>query len=205
MGKGALLSDVPTKYPYKNRDINVKIDQTNGLLTSVDYKPSPHSDDRPENTAIDMIVVHNISLPPGEFGGGHVQSFFCGQLNTAQHSYFATIAALKVSSHLFIQRDGMMTQFVPFTKRAWHAGVSNFKGRERCNDFSIGIELEGTDDLPYEAIQYQTLAHVIQLLKTEYPSIAHIVGHADIAPGRKTDPGAAFDWMLLHKLLDELK
>ncbi len=174
---------------------------------SADYKPSPHSDDRPPNTTIDMIVVHNISLPPGEFGGGYVQSFFCGHLDASLHSYFETIASLKVSSHLFIDRHGNVTQFVPFAKRAWHAGVSNFKGRERCNDFSIGIELEGTDDLPYEAIQYQTLARVIQQLMVMYPAIhrSHMVGHSDIAPVRKTDPGPAFDWAYLNKLLDELK
>lgn len=185
----------------------MNIDLSSGLLASANYRPSSHSDDRPPNTLIDMIVVHNISLPPGEFGGGHVQSFFCGQLDISRHAYFETIALLKVSSHLFIDRGGIVTQFVPFTKRAWHAGVSNFEGRERCNDFSIGIELEGTDDLPYETIQYQTLARVIKALRAVYPSIhrARIKGHADIAPGRKTDPGPAFDWVYLNKLLDEQK
>ena len=136
-----------------------------------------------------------------------MQSFFCGQLDVSRHPYFETIASLQVSSHLFLDRGGVITHFVPFTKRAWHAGTSNFKGRERCNDFSIGIELEGTDDLPYEAIQYQTLARVIQLLRIAYPSIerAHIVGHVDIAPDRKTDPGPAFDWLCLNNLLDELR
>jgi AmpD protein len=183
----------------------VKIDQNSSLLISAEYRPSPHSDERPSHTNIDMIVVHNISLPPGKFGGGHVQSFFCGELDTSLHAYFETIAMLKVSSHLFIDRFGRITQFVPFAKRAWHAGVSSFKGRERCNDFSIGIELEGTDDLPYEDIQYRTLASVIKALRLNYPSIerSHIVGHVDIAPERKTDPGPAFDWVYLNKLLDE--
>ncbi len=186
--------------------MSVKIDQNSGLLTSAEYRPSPHSDDRPPNILIDMVVVHNISLPPGKFGGGYVESFFCGQLDTSIHTYFETIASLKVSSHLFIDRLGVITQFVPFAKRAWHAGVSNFKGRERCNDFSIGIELEGTDDLPYETIQYQTLAGVIAQLMMMYPSIhrSHIVGHVDIAPGRKTDPGPVFDWVYLNKLLDDV-
>lgn len=187
------------------RDKTVNIDPTSGLLSSVDYIMSPHHDERPEHTPIDMIVVHNISLPPGEFGGDYVPAFFCGELDISKHHYFESIASLKVSSHLFINREGVITQFVPFTKRAWHAGVSHFKGRERCNDFSIGIELEGTDDLPYEPIQYQTLAQVIQLLMITYPSIhrAHIVGHATIAPDRKTDPGPAFDWNYLDKLLEK--
>jgi AmpD protein len=195
--------DLIIKY---NRDVDVKIDQKSGLMMQVDSKPSPHHDDRPLNTDIDMIVVHNISLPPGEFGGSHVQAFFCGQLDTSIHAYFQTIASLKVSPHLFIDRKGVITQFVPFTKRAWHAGVSQFEGRERCNDFSIGIELEGTDDLPYEIIQYQALARVIQSLMKTYPSIkrGRIKGHVDIAPDRKTDPGAAFDWVHLDNILDEL-
>lgn len=185
----------------------MKINQTSGLFIPVDYQPSPHSDNRPDNITIDMIVVHNISLPPGQFGSNKVQSFFCGQLDISLHPYFETIASLKVSAHLFIDRVGKITQFVPFTKRAWHAGESSFAGRERCNDFSIGIELEGTDDLPYEAIQYQVLARVIQLLMRSYPSISRtrIVGHADIAPGRKTDPGSAFDWNHLSKLLDGIE
>lgn len=174
-----------------------------GLLQSAAYKPSPHSDARPTGTAIDLIVVHGISLPPGQFGQKMVESFFCGNLDSSIHPYFATIAHLKVSAHLFISRRGEVTQFVPFLQRAWHAGQSSFQGRENCNDFSIGIELEGTDDLPYEQAQYAQLAQVIGLLRQTYPQIApeRIVGHSDIAPCRKTDPGKAFDWHYLRELL----
>jgi AmpD protein len=182
----------------------VKIDTISGLIVPVRYLPSNHCDERPEGVDIDMIVVHNISLPPGEFGTGAIEKFFCDELDFSQHPYFLTIADLKVSSHLLIDRRGVITQFVPFSKRAWHAGKSFFKGRECCNDFSVGIELEGTDNLPYEKIQYEQLTHVINLLMNAYPEIArdHIVGHSDIAPDRKTDPGPAFDWKYLDCLLN---
>jgi AmpD protein len=182
----------------------MKLDISTGLLSPVKYLPSPHCDARPANIPIDLIVVHNISLPPGQFGTGAIEQFFCGKLDYSQHPYFATIAELKVSAHLLIKRDGEVVQFVPFAQRAWHAGVSNFQGRERCNDFSIGIELEGTDDLPYEKEQYNQLARVIRLLQDAYPDIRHdrITGHAAIAPARKTDPGPAFDWMFLDCLLN---
>ncbi len=175
-----------------------------GLLQPARYQPSPHCDERPAAVAVDMIVVHSISLPPGQFGQEMVGPFFCGRLDTALHPYFATIAHLRVSAHLFISRLGEVTQFVPFSQRAWHAGQSCFEGREGCNDFSIGIELEGTDELPYEKIQYGTLAEVIRLLLDTYPDIkpGRIVGHSDIAPGRKTDPGGAFDWGRLRGLLE---
>jgi AmpD protein len=166
--------------------------------------PSPNQDERPENTLIDMIVVHGISLPPAQFGTRLVEKFFCNELDYSAHPYFSTISTLRVSAHLFIARTGHVTQFVPFDKRAWHAGRSYFQGRESCNDFSIGIELEGTDELPYEAEQYVQLAQVVQVLMKKYPAITRerIVGHCDIAPGRKTDPGASFDWDQLHRLLN---
>lgn len=179
--------------------INVKT----GLLEDVIFLPTTHCDARPEDTPIDMIVIHSISLPPNEFGTGCVEKFFCGDLDFSQHPYFAGIANLKVSAHLFINRKGEIIQFVPFPKRAWHAGVSYFLGRERCNDFSVGIELEGTENLPYEPIQYQQLALAIKALIKTYPGIdkSRIVGHSDVAPGRKTDPGPSFNWQYLDDLL----
>jgi len=181
----------------------LSIDTERGLLTPGRFLPSPHCDDRPANIPIDMLVVHGISLPPGEFGSSYIEQFFCGTLPISKHPYFSTIASLKVSSHLFITRLGTLTQFVPFHKRAWHAGISRFKDKENCNDFSIGIELEGTDELPYEKVQYQILAEVILLLIRTYPNITEerIVGHNDIAPNRKTDPGPFFDWTYLKELL----
>lgn len=154
---------------------------------------SPNCDDRPAGSAIELIVIHNISLPPGDFGGPGIMDLFCNRLDPAAHPYYATIADLRVSAHLLIRRDGELIQFVPFAQRAWHAGISNWRGRERCNDFSIGIELEGADDMPFEDAQYDRLAAVTRLLRARYP-IGDIVGHSDIAPGRKTDPGPHFDW-----------
>ncbi|SRR5579883_402872 len=179
------------------------VNRQSGLLEPAVYRPSPHYDERPAGTGIDLIVIHGISLPPGEFGSNAVEAFFCGHLDFTRHPYYATIASLKVSSHLFIQRTGYLIQFVPFTKRAWHAGESFFQGRMRCNDFSIGIELEGTDEIPYTSQQYEQLGQVIRLLMQAYPAITkeRIVGHADIAPGRKTDPGPVFDWDYLRKLI----
>ncbi|HVY54045.1 MAG TPA: 1,6-anhydro-N-acetylmuramyl-L-alanine amidase AmpD [Gammaproteobacteria bacterium] len=176
-----------------------------GLLQGAPHQASPHFDDRPANTLIDMIVIHGISLPPGEFGQNMVSPFFCGILDCSLHPYFETIKDLKVSAHLFISRQGEITQFVPFLKRAWHAGQSTFAGQTQCNNFSIGIELEGTDEIPYEEPQYQTLAKIIPLLIQAYPAITpeRIVGHSDIAPGRKTDPGPAFNWDYLRKLLQQ--
>jgi len=171
-----------------------------GLLGPATARKSPHCDDRPEGAAIDMVVIHGISLPPGEFGGRAIEDFFCGVLDMAAHPYYSEIASLTVSSHLLIKRTGEIVQFVPFNKRAWHAGVSQFQGRTQCNDYSIGIELEGTDDTPYESVQYQQLVNVIEVLREAYPAITRerIVGHSDIAPGRKTDPGQAFDWAYLE-------
>lgn len=181
----------------------MNINPANGICDLAHYIPSPHWDDRPHNATIDMVVVHGISLPPGQFGNGMIEQFFCGTLDSSLHPYFSTIRSLRVSAHLLIDRKGKLTQFVPFIKRAWHAGESSFYERPQCNDFSIGIELEGTDDMPYEAIQYEQLARVIHSLFQVYPMITRdrVVGHSDIAPGRKTDPGPFFDWACLDRLL----
>lgn len=182
---------------------SLKINLLTGLLDPVQYAPSPHHDDRPNGAPIDMVVVHGISLPPGQFGSSAVQDFFCGKLDFASHPTFADIAALRVSAHLFIRRTGEIIQFVPFTKRAWHAGESSFQGKTRCNDFSIGIELEGTDEVDYEAAQYHSLGQVVQLLQQAYPAITadRVVGHVHIAPGRKTDPGPFFNWDYLKGIV----
>lgn len=168
---------------------------TDGWLTTARHLPSPHFDDRPENESPSLLVVHNISLPPGQFGGPWIDALFLGTLDAQADPFFAEIAHLRVSAHCLIRRDGEIVQYVPFNKRAWHAGVSCYKGRERCNDFAIGIELEGTDTLPYTGAQYQQLAAVTRLLIAHYPQIAdNMTGHCDIAPQRKTDPGPAFEW-----------
>ena len=174
-----------------------------GWLQGVRRTPSPNFDERPADCGVELIVVHGISLPPGEFGGGYVDALFTNTLDPAAHAYFADIASLRVSAHLLIDRAGDITQYVPFNRRAWHAGESCFEDRQRCNDFSIGIELEGTDELPYEDVQYQQLAAVIRLLRRLWPDITaeRIVGHSDIAPGRKTDPGPAFDWKRLRRMI----
>jgi len=164
--------------------------------------PSPNYNQRPEGE-ISLLVIHNISLPPAQFGTPNVEQFFQNILDANEHPYFEEIADLQVSSHLFIRRTGEVVQFVPFNERAWHAGLSSYGHRDNCNDYSIGIELEGTDDIPYEDIQYQVLAEVSQALMTEYPEIApsRISGHEFIAPRRKTDPGRAFSWQrLFHDL-----
>ena len=152
-----------------------------------------------------MLVVHNISLPPKQFGGVYIEDFFCNQLDCQADPYFEEIKDLKVSAHLLIKRDGAMIQFVPFNERAWHAGVSEFEGQSNCNDFSIGIELEGADDVPYTQQQYQALAQVTECLLSHYPQITknRIVGHDQIAPGRKTDPGESFDWSYFKQLIKE--
>jgi len=165
---------------------------SNHLLASAVQSPSVNYNDRPIDE-ISLIVIHNISLPPGEFNNNYIEQFFTNQLDFNAHPYFKTIQDLQVSAHLLIKRDGLIIQFVPFNKRAWHAGESSFNGQNNCNDFSIGIELEGTDNLDYEAVQYQSLNTVLGLLKNHYP-IQNIVGHSDVAPDRKTDPGEAFNW-----------
>lgn len=173
-----------------------------GWLSIARRQPSPHYDERPENTSPSLLVVHNISLPPGEFGGPWIDALFSGTLDADAHPYFADIAHLRVSAHCLIRRDGEIVQYVPFDKRAWHAGVSRYQGRERCNDFSIGIELEGTDTLAYTDAQYQQLAAIARTLTEIYPEIAHhMTGHCDIAPVRKTDPGPSFDWPRFRSLV----
>ncbi|WP_034945697.1 1,6-anhydro-N-acetylmuramyl-L-alanine amidase AmpD [Erwinia oleae] len=164
--------------------------------------PSPHFDERPAGVAPTLLVIHNISLPPGQFGGPWIDALFTGTLDPDAHPCFAAIAALRVSAHCLIRRDGEIVQYVPFHLRAWHAGVSSYQGREACNDFSIGIELEGTDTLPYSDAQYRALEKVTRLLVEYYPTIAeNITGHSDIAPIRKTDPGPSFDWTRYYAAL----
>ena len=165
---------------------------SNHRLTSATQSPSINYNDRP-NGEISLVVIHNISLPPGEFNNPYIEQFFTNQLDFNAHPYFKTIQDLQVSAHLLIKRDGSIIQFIPFDKRAWHAGESSFNGQDNCNDFSIGIELEGTDNLNFEAVQYQSLKTTLKQLKNYY-SVQNIVGHSDIAPGRKTDPGDAFNW-----------
>lgn len=181
----------------------MRINTVTGLLDEARYVASPNSDDYPEGCAAELVVLHNISLPPGEFGGPWIEALFTNRLPADEHPYFAEIAGMQVSAHLLIRRSGELIQFVPFNRRAWHAGQSSYQGRERCNDFSIGIELEGTDELPYEAAQYEQLLDVLQALFTAYPGLSpkRLAGHEHIASGRKTDPGPAFDWRLLrHEL-----
>jgi len=171
-------------------------DNATRSASSIAFIASPNCDERPEGAAITLLVIHNISLPPGEFGGNGVTQLFTNRLHPEEHPYYAAISGLKVSSHFFIRRDGKTVQFVPCNQRAWHAGLSSWRNKTRCNDFSIGIELEGSDDLPFTDAQYATLIPLLATLKTAYP-IQAVVGHSDIAPGRKTDPGPHFAW---HRL-----
>jgi len=180
------------------------LDATGRWLLGARRLASPNCDARPPETTVDTLVIHGISFPPGEFGGGHVEDLFCNRLDPGVHSSFGDLAHLRVASHLLMRRDGKVVQFCAFDRRAWHAGESAFDGRESCNDFSIGIELEGLDHVPYEPVQYAQLITVARLLMRHYPAISpeRIVGHSDIAPGRKTDPGPAFDWERLWSGLD---
>ena len=164
-----------------------------GLVEGVRYVASPNCDARPAGARIELIVVHNISLPPREFGGPGIIDLFLNRLPPEAHPYYAAIAELRVSAHFLIRRDGELLQFVPCAQRAWHAGVSTWRGRNRCNDFSVGIELEGADDIPYEDPQYTQLRALLDALTERY-AVQEVVGHADVAPGRKTDPGPAFNW-----------
>jgi AmpD protein len=174
-----------------------------GRIPFARWCPSPNFGPRPEGSAISLLVVHNISLPPGQFGGPEIEDFFCNRLDHSAHPYFRTIAGVQVSAHLLIRRDGAVVQFVSLLDRAWHAGRSCFEGREECNDFSIGIELEGTDEIPYTPEQYRKLAEVTNLIMAAWPEITtgRITGHCDIAPGRKSDPGPAFDWQYFQAAL----
>lgn len=178
------------------------VDIGTGLLSGARQVPSPNCDDRPAGVSADLIVVHGISLPPGEYGGPWIDRLFTNSLPRDAHPYFEQVADLRVSSHLLVRRDGEVIQYVACHRRAWHAGVSNWQGRDRCNDFSIGIEVEGSDHEPYESTQYAMLARLIASLCRAYPSLSldRLVGHSDIAPGRKTDPGPAFEWPRLRTL-----
>ena len=174
-----------------------------GWVEPARHLPSPHCDARPSPDDISLLVIHGISLPPGEFGGPYVEQLFLGTLDCSLHPYFAGLQGLRVSSHFFIRRDGELLQFVSCLERAWHAGQSHFAGRDRCNDFSLGIELEGTDQQAYAAAQYDVLAELTQALQTRWPQLRadRIVGHEHIAPGRKTDPGPAFDWLRYRAMM----
>jgi len=171
-----------------------------GWIAGIRRIPSPNCDERPEGSMVELLVIHNISLPPGEFGGPGIVELFTNRLDPGAHPYYRELAGRKVSAHFLIRRDGELIQFVPCEKRAWHAGESNWRGRSRCNDFSLGIELEGTDDVPFEDAQYERLAGLARVLATDYPGI-HSVGHSDIAPGRKTDPGPCFDWARYRSMI----
>ena len=173
-----------------------------GFVQGARFIPSPNCDDRPAGCAIDLLVIHHISLPPGTFGGPGILELFGNRLDPAAHPDYAGLAGLRVSSHFLIRRDGELVQFVPCAKRAWHAGESSWKGRERCNDFSIGIELEGTGETPFTDAQYRRLAELTRALQERYP-IADIAGHSDVAPGRKHDPGPHFDWARYRGMLDD--
>jgi AmpD protein len=183
--------------------LSLRVHGPSGLLEGVRQVLSPHCDARPAGQAPELIVIHGISLPPGEFGGPWIERLFTGSLPATAHPYFATIQGGRVSAHLLVRRDGELVQFVPFQLRAWHAGASCYEGREACNDFSIGIELEGEDETPYTDAQYQAAAAAISALREAYPGLdaQRIVGHSDIAPGRKSDPGPAFDWQALRARL----
>jgi len=172
-----------------------------GWLQGVPRLPSPNQDERPPGAEVGLLVVHAISLPPGRFGGDGIERLFTNTLDPAADPYYMEIHRLKVSAHFLVRRDGAAVQFVACSRRAWHAGASVWRGRQRCNDFSIGIEVEGCDWLPFEPVQYRVLAGLIRVLRLDFP-IADIAGHADIAPGRKTDPGPHFDWNRLHALLE---
>ena len=170
-------------------------------MEGVRYTASPNCDARPDDARIELVVVHNISLPPGEFGGPGIVDLFLNRLRADAHPYYAGIVHLRVSAHFLIRRDGELLQFVRCTRRAWHAGVSSWRGRERCNDFSVGIELEGTDDVAFEEAQYRTLKDLLDALFIRYGKLP-LTGHSDVSPGRKTDPGPHFDWSRLAHLRD---
>lgn len=174
----------------------MKLDPGTGLVDRARYVPSPNCDDRPAGQDVEVLVVHCISLPPGRYGGSGIEELFCNRLDPAAHPYFREICGLRVSAHFLLRRDGGLVQFVPVHRRAWHAGVSRCLGRDRVNDFSIGIELEGTDDSPFEPAQYEVLARLTRCLAQRWPALGpgRVFGHSDVAPGRKSDPGPAFDW-----------
>lgn len=182
----------------------MKID-LNGVMSNTLQRSCTHFDERPDNADISLLVIHNISLPAGQFGTPFVHDLFMGSLNCNAHNSFADLEGVRVSAHCFIKRTGEILQYVPFSKRAWHAGLSEFAGQTACNNFSIGIELEGTDTTAYTLAQYKVLTSVVQSIMQRYPKItpSRIVGHCDIAPGRKTDPGDSFDWRLFFNMLEQ--
>jgi AmpD protein len=184
----------------KKRQTTLQVNRETGLIEPAVLCPSPNQDDRPEGCEPELVVIHGISLPPGCYGGPEIEQLFTNCLDWDAHPYFQQIRGLQVSTHLLIRRDGTVVQFVPFHRRAWHAGDSRFRGRTRCNDFSLGIELEGTDEECYTDNQYRQLAAAIRAISAVYPalSIRNIAGHCDISPGRKSDPGPAFDWLRLY-------
>ena len=196
-------TDLRLQYSRVTTVQQIELDQNAEWLRNVRKVPSPNQDERPERTAIDMLVVHGISLPPGQFGGNYIDALFTNRLDPELHPYFRDIAGRKVSAHVLINRAGEITQYVPFNRRAWHAGVSTFHGRTCCNDYSIGIELEGCDDQPYTDNQYISLAGLTRLLRGKWTAITRdrIVGHCHISPVRKTDPGPSFDWPYYFKLI----
>jgi AmpD protein len=185
------------KAPAIGRHLHI---DTDGIVAVAAQIPSPNRDHRPGNEVPTLVVIHGISLPPGVFSGDAIERLFTNRLDPAAHPYYAAIANLRVSAHLLVRRDGALIQFVPCSERAWHAGLSTWEGRARCNDFSVGIELEGADDVPYTSAQYAMLARLLKALRRRYP-ITAAVGHSHVAPGRKTDPGPAFDWARLAELV----
>ena len=187
-----------TRAGRTNALARISVDRA-GIVRAASQIPSPNCDERPEGTPITLLVLHGISLPPGEFGGPGIVELFTNRLDPAAHPYYRKIAKLRVSSHFLIRRDGALVQFVPCEKRAWHAGESSWRGRHGCNDFSIGIELEGTDDSPYETAQYSTLSRLSRGLSRRY-GITDAARHSDVAPGRKTDPGESFDWARYRRM-----
>ena len=194
-----MTKDFKNKLPSEHNN-NLAI--FNGWLIHAEQQKSPHFSLRDKSETVHLLVVHNISLPPKQFGGGYITDFFLGKLDSKTHPYFEEIAQLKVSAHCLINRKGEIIQYVSFDDKAWHAGVSSYQGIDKCNDFSIGIELEGADDIPYAQEQYLALAKLTQSLRESYPDIKNnITGHSDIAPQRKTDPGEAFNWQHFHDCL----
>ncbi len=195
------------KKAEKGNNLQANLFIEHGWLSFVNQKKSTFFTARCKSDQITLLVVHNISLPAGKFGGNHITKLFLGKIDANAHPSFADIAQIQVSAHCLIRRDGSIIQYVSFDDKAWHAGISCFNGIDKCNDFSIGIELEGTDDIPYEEAQYQQLAKLTASLQKNYPLISNknIVGHCDIAPGRKTDPGQVFDWQYFHQILKTIK
>lgn len=182
----------------------MRVDRSAGRLSGVRFVPSPHQEARPPGAAVELVVLHGISLPPHRFGGPWIEDLFLGRLDPGGHPYFAEVAHLRVAPHLLVRRGGAVTQYVPFHRRAWHAGVSSWRGRSDCNDFSVGIELEGSSRFPYTPLQYRHLAEILAALAAAYPRLRQpdrVVGHAEVAPGRKEDPWETFDWAHLGRLV----